>query len=54
MRHGTDPRKWAAYGICDAARATHARSDRTSIGIWTTGPDRRVFLVDWVFEPLAL
>jgi hypothetical protein len=45
-----DPRKWQAYGICDAARATHHKADRTSIGIFTTGPQQRVFLVDWVLD----
>lgn len=50
--HNSDPRKWAAYGICDAGRAVHRRADRTSIGIFTCGPEQRVFLVDWVLDRL--
>ena len=52
MALNSDPRKWQAYGICDSAFSQKHRADRTSIGIFSTGPERRVFLIDWVLDRL--
>src|ERR1035437_9933869 len=52
MNSSVDPRKWAAYGLCDAGRGTDRRNDRTAICIFTAGPEDRVFLVDCVLDRL--
>jgi len=46
-----DP-KWARYMICDPASSTHRRADRTSILVVVAGPERRVFVVDWIYDRL--
>lgn len=45
-----DPRKYLAYGICDPGGFAKRRANFTSIPIFTAGPERRVFLVDWVLD----
>lgn len=49
----TDPWRWATYAMCDAARGLGGKdANRTSMPIWAAGPERRVFLVDWVLDRL--
>lgn len=48
----TDPWRWTTYILCDGARGLSEASDRTSIPVWAAGPERRVFLVDWVLDRL--
>ena len=46
----TDPHRWSMYMMCDAGRSDQANADRSSIPVFAAGPERRVFLVDWVLD----
>lgn len=47
----TDVYRYPTYMICDASRGLGGSGEnRTSIPVFAAGPERRVFLVDWVLD----
>lgn len=49
---GTVPKGFNTYMICDPSVGEHAKSDRTSILVLAAGPEKRIFVVDWVYDRL--
>jgi len=43
---------WGNYMICDPALAQTRKANRTSIVVVAAGPERRIFLRDWVYDRL--
>lgn len=45
-------KSWATYMICDPGLSQKRSADRTSIIVLAAGPERRLFVVDWVMDRL--
>ena len=49
---GSVPDTWPHYIIVDGAKSTSAKADRTSAPVIAAGPERRAFVVDWLYDRL--
>ena len=47
---GSVSREWQHYMICDPGLMLEKKHDRTSILVVAAGPEKRMFVVDWVYD----
>jgi hypothetical protein len=51
-KHDQVKKEWQHYMLCDPSAGIEGDSDRTSIIVFAAGPERRLFIRDWVYDRL--